>query len=118
MKNSIVFKVAATVIMGIMILYWLILSLGAIFSGNSAAFGTLLQGALAGILTFLSWKWPLPGGIAIAFLGVVIAMYYMLVLYSLDQALPALLFMSTPMAVSGLLYIEADWVVRKARRRL
>jgi hypothetical protein len=117
MKNATIYKIAAMVIMGIMIVYWLVRSLSAIFSGNTAAAGTLYQMVLAGILAFLSWKWPLPGGILIALLSVVIAMYYMLVLYSLYQALPALLLISTPMAISGLLLIEADWSVRRLQRQ-
>ncbi len=116
MKSGFGFKIAAMVILGIMILYWLYASLAAIIGGESRAVSTLVEMIVVGILAVLAWKWPLPGGIGLTLLAVAVGMYYLLVLYSLEQAWTPLLLICAPMAVSGLLLIEADWESRRARK--
>jgi peptidoglycan/LPS O-acetylase OafA/YrhL len=115
MKSAFRFKVAGLVVLGAMILYWLSAGLAAVLAGQSRAIGTLVQMLIVGVVGFLAWKWPLPGGLALVLLGVAVAVYYLLVLHSLDQALAPLLLIAAPMALSGLLFIEADWDARKAR---
>jgi hypothetical protein len=116
MKSAIRFKIAAVVILGVMILYWLYASLAAIIGGNSAAVSVLVQVIVVGILAVVCWKWPLPGGISMVLLAAALAMYYLLAYYSLDQVAGPLLFICAPMAIGGLLFIEADWVTKRAKR--
>ncbi len=70
--------------------------------------------ALAGIfLGWLGWKRPLPGGIVLCVLAILLASYF-LFLYVVPQViLPPLIFICAPMAISGLLLIESEWKVRK-----
>jgi hypothetical protein len=113
MKSALRFKIAAMVVLGAMVLYWLSASLVAIIGGNSRAVSTFVEMLVVGGLAVVCWKWPLWGGIGMVLLGVVVAMYYMLVLYSLDEAWTLLFFICTPMAIAGLLLIESDWESKK-----
>jgi hypothetical protein len=116
MKSARGFKIAAVVLLGATILYWLYASLAAIIGGNSRAVSVLIQMILAGILVVVAWKWPLPGGIAMTLLAAALAMYYLLAYYSLDQVVLPLVFVCLPMAIGGLLFIEADWTMKRAQR--
>jgi len=115
MKSVLRFKIAAMIVLGVMIAYWLIQATIALLSGQAAALSMVLHMLAIGLLAVLSWKWPLPGGILTVLWGAAVAMYYLLVLFSLAQAAAPLLFISAPMGISGLLLIEADWLARKAR---
>lgn len=116
MKNTRTLKIAAMVILGLMVAYWLMITIGALFSGLPGWAGNLLQITLAVLLGLLGWKRPLLGGALLVLGGVVIAVYFLLVLYHLQEAAIPLFAISIPMALSGLLLVEADWQGRKANR--
>ena len=77
----------------------------------------LLQSLIPAIimigLLYLSWRRPLLGGVLTATFGIIMAMYFLLAKEDLNQASFFLLPMCIPLALCGLLFIEADWSVRK-----
>ncbi len=109
-------KISATVIVSLMCLYWISRGMIQIAAGNTNAFAVLTPIVLAGALTWMGWKRPLLAGILLALLGVILAMYYLLVFYYLQDALPALILMCASMGISGLLLIEAAWAIHKANQ--
>lgn len=116
MKNVRTLKIAAMVILGLMAAYWLVITVGALFSGLPGWAGNFIQIFAAILLGLLGWKRPLLGGALLVLGGVVVALYFLLVLYHLLEATIPLLTLSVPMALSGLLLVEADWQGRKANR--
>jgi phosphoglycerol transferase MdoB-like AlkP superfamily enzyme len=113
MKKAKSIKIIALSILGLMVAYWLITSTAALLGGNARAFSTVFQMALILGLGVFSWKRPLPGGILIVLFGIVIAMYYLLVMDSMQAINAALALICLPMGISGLLLIEADWISKK-----
>ncbi|MEZ0397035.1 MAG: hypothetical protein ABWK53_11485 [Anaerolineales bacterium] len=109
-------KIVASLIVGLMCLYWIVRGSAQIASGNTNAFSVLTPVVLAAALAWSGWRRPLLAGILLALLGVILAMYYLLVFYYLQDALPALILMCAPMAVSGLIFIEAAWSIHKANQ--
>lgn len=109
-------KIAATTIVSLMCLYWIATGIGQIAAGNMNAFSVLAPVILAGALAWMGWRRPLLAGILLAFLGVTLAMYYLLGFYYLQDALLPLALMCAPMGIGGLLLIEAAWLIHKANQ--
>lgn len=109
-------KITASVIVGLMCLYWIVRGMGQIAAGNTNAFSVLTPIVLAGALAWMGWKRPLLAGILLSLLGVIMAMYYLLVFYYLQDALAPLILMCAPMCIGGLLLIEAAWLIHKANQ--
>ncbi|MBN2387976.1 MAG: hypothetical protein JXB85_13240 [Anaerolineales bacterium] len=107
-------KIAALVILGLMVIAWLFFARVIFITIPGGTIHPLVALVVVGLLAYLGWKRPLLGGLGLTLVGVCVAMYYLLILYSLEQALPALLLLCTPMVISGLVFIEADWMTRKA----
>ena len=114
MKMARFIKTIALGILGLAGFYWLVMAAVGISSGNPAGAANLVQVAVAALLIWLGWKHPLLAGILMAAGSVVLAMYFLLVLFSIYQAMGPLLLLCAPLAVSGLLLIEADWKAKKA----
>lgn len=109
-------KITASLIVGAMCLYWILRGVVQLAGGNANALSVLTPILLAGALTWAGWRRPLMAGILLTMLGVILAMYYLLVFYYLQDALPALILMCAPMAVGGLVFIEAAWLIHKANQ--
>lgn len=109
-------KIAAIALVGLMCLYWIARGIGQIAAGNTNAFSVLVPIVLAGALAWMGWRRPLLAGILLALLGVIMAMYYLLVFYYLQDALAPLILMCAPMCLGGLLLIEAAWSIHKANQ--
>ena len=111
MKKTSALLIAGLVLLGLTAIYWLIQAVGLIFSGATA--GTfslyLVLVVIMVALIVLSRKRSLLGGILIATLGVLMAIYYLMVKFDFYQAMPFLLLMCLPLVISGLLVIEANW---------
>ena len=114
MKMAKFLKIAALAVLGLAGFYWLVMAAVGIASGNRAGAANLVQVAVAALLGWLGWKRPLLAGILMALGSVVLAMYFLLVLFSIYQAMGPLLLLCAPLAVSGILLIEADWKAKKA----
>ncbi len=106
MKLSKICKVAAMIILGMMAVFLVIFGYKDIRNIITAVAGVLLA--------VLGWKRPIAGGLALAVIGILIAMYFLLFTPA-ETVLPPLLFITLPMEVSGLLLIEGDWSQRKER---
>ena len=114
MKMAKFLKTTALVILGLAGFYWLVMAILGILAGNSAGAANLVQVVAAVLLGWLGWKRPLLAGILMTLGSVVLAMYFLLVLYSIYQAMGPLLLLCAPLAISGILLIEADWKAKKA----
>ena len=115
MKRTNGLLIAAAVILSLTAIYWLIQGFGLMFSGFSV--GTyslyLLLAVIMIALVMISRKRTLLGGIITSSLGVLLAIYFLMVKLDLYAALPFLILMCVPMAISGFLFIEADWNSKK-----
>jgi peptidoglycan/LPS O-acetylase OafA/YrhL len=115
MKRNNGFLIAAAVILGLTALYWLYQAVGLMISG--ATFGTysffILLAVLMLILLFVSRRRPLLVGIIVAGMGILLAVYFLMVKLNLYDATPFLLLMCVPLSLSGLLFIEADWSMKR-----
>lgn len=115
MRKTNAFLIAAAVILGLTAIYWLIQGFGLIFSGVSirtASFYIIVSIIMIGLLLF-SRRRALLGGIIVSTLGILLAVYFLMVKFTIFDAFPFLILMCVPMAISGLLFIEADWSKRK-----
>jgi hypothetical protein len=113
MTKAKLFKTTSAGLLGLGTIYWLAQGiLAARAYGNLPALPFLLALILVLLLLAGLWK-PLAGGILQAFGGVVAAMYFLLVYFSIYEAMPFLIFFCAPLALAGLLSIEAAWRGRK-----
>ena len=114
MKKTSALLIAGLALLGLTAVYWLIQGVGLIFSGATA--GTyslfLILSVIMLALIVLSRKRSLLGGILIATLGILMAIYFLMVKYDIYVAAPFLLLMCLPLVISGLLVIEANWTSR------
>jgi hypothetical protein len=117
MKKTNGLLIAAAVILGLAAVYWLIQGFGLMFSGVAlGTYGFYIAIALIMIaVIFFSRRWALLGGIIIAVLGILLAVYFLMFKLNIYDAAPFLLLMCFPMGISGLLFIEADWSSKKNR---
>jgi hypothetical protein len=113
MNRSRIFKIVGAVILGLTALFWLIKGITDLIGGVNGGIQNLIFSIVIFCLLVLSWKWALWGGISTALLAVVLAVYFNLMLPDIYSAYIPLLFMCAPMAISGLLFIEADWTSKK-----
>jgi peptidoglycan/LPS O-acetylase OafA/YrhL len=107
------FKIAASFILGLTAIFWLVTSLGQMMAGVPREGNNLVIMAGVVVLALLAWKRPLLGGILLSVFGVILAMYFFLLPTDLQTITPHLLLMSTPVTIAGLIFIEADWTSKK-----
>jgi hypothetical protein len=115
MRRTSGFLIAGLVLLGLTAIYWLIQGVGLIFSGASASTFVLylVLSLIMLALIIISWKRSLLGGILIATLGILMAVYFLMVKLNIYDATPFLLLMCLPLVISGLLVIEANWSARR-----
>jgi hypothetical protein len=113
MKRANNYKVAAAFVMGLASIFWLIKGFADIFGGVRGGILNLILSIFMFGLIIISWKLPLWGGILTALAAVFLAVYFNLNLPSIYFAFIPMLLMCAPMVISGLLFIEADWAVKK-----
>ena len=118
MKRTNGLFIAAIVILSLTAIYWLIQGFGLMFSGAPAGIYSiyLVLPVIMVVLALISRKRALLGGIITSTLGILLAVYFLMIKLDLYAALPFLFLMSVPMAISGLLLIEADWNSKKMSR--
>jgi hypothetical protein len=115
MRRTSGFLIAGLVLLGLTAIYWLIQGVGLIFSDASASTFVLylVLSLIMLALIIISWKRSLLGGILIATLGILMAVYFLMVKLNIYDATPFLLLMCLPLVISGLLVIEANWSARR-----
>jgi hypothetical protein len=115
MRRTSGFLIAGLVVLGLIAIYWLIQGVGLIFSGASASTFVLylVLSLIMLALIIISRKRSLLGGILIATLGILMAVYFLMVKLNIYDATPFLLLMCLPLVISGLLVIEANWSARR-----
>ena len=113
MKSSNIFRIAAAIILGLMVLFWLFTSVRGILAGVPGELNNLIIMLVAVLLAFLAWKRLLLGGLLICGFGILLALYFFLLPTDLQTITPQLILMCIPLTLAGLLFIEADWVSKK-----
>jgi hypothetical protein len=113
MTRSNVLKITAAVVLGMTGLFWLIKSAVDLMGGVPGGDYNLGIAVIVLGLTLLSWKRMLLGGIITAAVAVILAVIFNLVLPNIQLAFIPLLLICAPLALSGLLFIEADWTSKK-----
>jgi hypothetical protein len=115
MKKTNGLLIVAAVILGLAAIYWLIQGFGLMFSGASLANYSfyIILSIIMIVLLFFSRRRALLGGIILSTLGVLLAVYFLMVKLNIFDATPFLLLMCVPLAISGLLFIEADWSTKR-----
>ena len=113
MKRANIFRITATIIMGLTAIFWLFKGLMDILGGIHGGINNLIVAVALVLLALLSWRQLLLGGIITAMLGVVLAVYFNFSLPDIYSAYIPLLLICAPMVLGGLLYIEADWATKK-----
>ena len=116
MKRSNNFKIAAALILGLTAIFWLIKGVVDIIGGSRGGINNIFLAVALFLLGFFAWKRPLIGGIAIAVLGVFLIIYFNLILPDIYIMAVSFFFMFAPMEIAGLLFIEADWALKKKNR--
>jgi len=107
------FRIAATLILGLTAVFWLITGILGMIGGVPNEIYNIVFAVIVLFLIALSSRRPLMWGIITSSLGVVLAMYFLIALPDFYTALLPLLLMCAPLAISGLLFIEADWAMKK-----
>lgn len=113
MSRSRAIKFIAAAILGITGLFWLIKGAMDLLGGVPGGDYNLGIAVVVLGLTLLSWKRMLLGGIITATLAVLLAVIFNLILPNIQLAFIPLILICAPMALSGLLFIEADWTKKK-----
>jgi hypothetical protein len=113
MKRVIIFKIAAAVILGLTAIFWLFKGISDLIGGVQGGLNNLFIAVVLILLVLFDWKWPLLGGIITALLAVILAVYFNFSLPDIYSAYIPLLLICAPMAISGLIFIEADWAKKK-----
>jgi hypothetical protein len=93
--------------------FWLFTGVSETIRGSTSGVINLILAIVVGFLTGLGWKRPLLAGILLSSLGVFIALYFLLEMYTPEQMAAPMILMCAPLAVGGLILIEADWTTRK-----
>jgi hypothetical protein len=109
MKHVNTFKIVAALVLILTGIFWLIKAVADIFAGVQGGINNLIVAVVLFILAFFDWKRPLLGGIVTATLGVILAVYFNLVLPTIYVAYIPLLLICAPLVIGALLFIEADW---------
>ncbi len=110
------FMLAAEIILGLTILYWLvqgILSLFVQVNASEVIYQALIPAVIMIPLLILSHRKPFLGGILTATFGVLMAIYFLMVKIDIYRAYYFLIPMCIPLILSGLLFIEAEWTLKK-----
>ena len=113
MKRVNIFKFAATFVLLLTAIFWLFKGVADILGRIQGGTNNLIVTLALILLALFGWKQPLLGGIITALLGVVLAVYFNLSLPDIYSAYIPLLLICAPMALGGLLFIEADWASKK-----
>jgi uncharacterized membrane protein YcfT len=107
------FRVAAAFILGLTALFWLISGIIGAVQGVPREIYNIVFALVIFFLMALCSRRPLMWGIITSSLGVVLAMYFLFALPDFYTALLPLFLMCAPLAIGGLLFIEADWAMKK-----
>lgn len=113
MKRAIIYKSLAALILVIISIFWIVKGILDLFGGVKGGLNNLILAAALILLVVFDWKRPLVGGIITAFLGVILAVYFNFSLPDIYSAYIPLLLICAPMALGGLLFIEADWAKKR-----
>jgi hypothetical protein len=113
MKHARIFRAIATIVLVMTAIFWLFKGLADVFTGVRGGINNLLVAIGLLLMVLIGWKKLLWGGIIIALLGVILAVYFNFTLPDINSAFIPLLLICTPMVLGGLLYIEADWALKK-----
>ena len=112
-KRSIIFKYLAGAVSGLMVLFWLISSIFGMTQGIPREVNNLVLVLVAAVLVVIAWKRLLLGGILLSAYGIMLAIYFFLLPTDIQTVSPHLLLMCTPTVIAGLIFIEAEWALRK-----
>jgi hypothetical protein len=113
MKRANILRYAATFVLFLTGIFWLFKGIADILGGIQGGTNNLITAVALIFLALFGWKRPLLGGIMIALLGVILAVYFNFSLPDIYSAYIPLLLICAPMTLGGLLFIEADWNSKK-----
>jgi hypothetical protein len=113
MKRSNGFKVGAAIILALTFLFWLIFSVIGILQGVPREINNLILIIIMALLGLLAWKRPLLGGILLAVLAVLMAIYFLMFNDYFSTALVGMVLLGAPAVIAGFLFIDADWAKKK-----
>jgi hypothetical protein len=91
MRRSKIFKIAAVIILGLMVFFWLVTSVIGMLAGVSGELNNLI----------------------IMLVVILLALYFFLLPTDLQTITPQLILICVPLTLAGLLFIEADWASKK-----
>ncbi|MEW6242497.1 MAG: hypothetical protein AB1564_16980 [Chloroflexota bacterium] len=105
-------KIAALIPLGLAAAILLMFAAGETLGGDWSGLGHLVPLAFIGLLMWLGWKRPIPGGIALLAGALLAASFFADALRGPGWLAPFLIFVA-PLALSGLLFLSAGRLGRK-----
>ena len=106
-------KIAALIFPGITLVILLLFTIGETVGGDWSGLGHLIQAFPIALLMWLGWKHPLWGGILLLVLSLIGAYSFANPFRGMDWLAP-LLIIITPLILSGILFLSAVVLERKA----
>jgi hypothetical protein len=113
MKRAKYFNIAAMFILGMTASFWLVSSIIGMVQGIPREINNIIMITVMAVLGILAWKRPLLGGILLTVYAILISIYFLVYNDYLSTALIGMVLFGAPVVISGLLFIEADWVSKK-----
>jgi hypothetical protein len=105
-------KISALVLMLLITAFFAFMGIGEMLGGDLSGMGHLPPVVLIAFMMWLGWKKPLAGGLTMSLLGVLISIYFFIVVNRPADRPIAMLIMGGPFLLFGLLFLFAALIER------
>ncbi len=112
MKLSKGLKITALVLMLLIAVFFMLMGAGEMLGGDVSGMGHLPPVVLIVFMTWLGWKKPFMGGLTMSFLGILISIYFFIIVNHPQNKALAMLIMGGPFLLFGLLFLAAALIER------
>jgi len=115
-KLSHTFKIAGLILIGLEVAFLLFMGIGEMASGDFSGISHVIPALILGGLAVWGLRSPRGGGVALAVIGLLIAVYFYAQFGSLLRRLTAILLTGAPILLGGLLLLASARLAARPRR--
>ncbi len=109
-------KITALVLMILVAAFFMLMGVGEMLGGDLSGMGHLPPVVLIAFMMWLGWKKPLAGGLTMSLLGVLISVYFFIVVNRPADKPIAMLIMGGPFILFGLFFLAAAFFERPRKK--
>ena len=109
-------KITALVLMILVAAFFMLMGVGEMLGGDLSGMGHLPPVVLIAFMMWLGWKKPLAGGLTMSLLGVLISVYFFIVVNRPADKPIAMLIMGGPFILFSLFFLAAAFFERPRKK--